>query len=277
METEIFQTRTTEKTIVPWISWGAIFAGLASGLATYLVLALLGLAAGLSAIDPQSAEPLGRVPIITGIWTGISLLLSAFVGGYVAARMSGLSRLADGLLHGMVAWGVSTLVFAYFLTTTVGSMVGGAFGLVGQGAKAVAGGAAATAGGVAGSQGAQSQLETLLKGSAGGGGEIDRESLATLQQRLSAGDREGAVDVMVNQMGFTEERATQVVDRGMALFAAGQDLPEQARDVAGTTVSGLSQISWWLFVAVLLSMILGISGGAVGSRAIMKRRHPLMH
>ena len=42
METEIFQTRTTEKTIVPWISWGAIFGGLASGLAAYLLLTLLG-------------------------------------------------------------------------------------------------------------------------------------------------------------------------------------------------------------------------------------------
>ena len=38
----------------------------------------------------------------------------------------------------MVAWGISTVVFAYVLTTSVGSLVGGAFGIVGQGAKVVA-------------------------------------------------------------------------------------------------------------------------------------------
>ncbi len=278
METRITsEGRITEKrTYFPWISWGAIFGGLASGLGIYLLLALLGLAAGITAVDPQSSEPVGNAPLITGIWTSISLVLSAFVGGYVAARMSGLTRLADGMMHGLVAWSISTLVFAFIITTTVGSIVGGAFSLLGQGAKAAAGGAAATAGGVSGSPGAQTQLESLLKGSSGQG-DISRESMTSLQQRLSSGDRGGAVDIMVNQMGFTPDRAEAVVDQGMVLFGSAQNLPEQARGAASSAVSGLTKVSWGLFIGVLLSMALGILGGAVGAKASVKRRNPILH
>lgn len=277
METQTFGSRTTEKRApFPWISWGAIFGGLASGLAVYLLLALLGLAAGLSAINPQSAEPVGKVPLMTGIWTSISLLLSAFAGGYVAARMSGLSRLADGLFHGLVAWGVSTLFFAFLVTTSIGSILGGAFSVLGQASKAVAGGAAATAGGVAGSSSAQTQLATLLKGSAGGG-DISQKSIRNLQQQLQSGDRDGAINVMVNQMGFTQDRAEQMVDKGMALFGSTQNLPEKGQQAASSAVSGLSKISWSLFIGVLLSMALSLVGGAIGSKATVKRRNPLPH
>jgi hypothetical protein len=270
METQTFETRPAQRsTRFPAISWGAIFAGLASGFAVQLLLILFGLAAGLSAVDPQSAGA-GRIPLMAGIWTGISLILSAFTGGFVAAMMSGFSRLADGLLHGMVAWGISTVLFAYALTTSVGSLIGGAFGIAGQSARAVAGG-------VAGSPAARNQLLNLLKGSAGGEGEISQKSLTALQKRLAAGDRDGAVDVMVSRMGFSQKRAEQVVDRGEALFGSGQNMPQQARGAAASAVSGLSKASWGLFIALLLSMILGITGGALGSRTAVKRRHPLAH
>jgi hypothetical protein len=80
---------------------------------------------------------------------------------------------------------------------------------------------------------------------------------------------------MVNQMGFTRDRATQIVDRGLILFGSAQNLPQQARDAATSTVSGLTKVSWGLFAGVLLSMGLGIFGGAIGAKASQKRRHPL--
>lgn len=259
----------------PWISWGAIFGGIASGMATYLLLALLGIAVGLTAIEPQSAEPVGKVPLGALVWTGISMVLAAFVGGYVAARMSGLSRLADGIFHGLVAWGVSTLVFAYLITTSVGNIVGGAFGMIGQTMK-VAGGAAVTAGGAAGAGASQSQLESLLKGGSTRGN-IDQQSLQALQRNLQQGDRNGAINVMVGQMGFTNDRARQIVDQGMALYGKSQQLPEQARDVAASSVSGLAKASWGLFIGVLLSLALGVGGGAIGSRATIRRTSGVPH
>lgn len=277
MEAQTLASRQSvrKRRYFPWISWGAIFGGIASGMATYLLLALLGIAAGLTALEPQAADPVGNVPLGALVWTGISMVLAAFVGGYVAARMSGLSRLADGIFHGLIAWGVSTLVFAYLITTSVGSMVGGAFGMIGQSLK-VAGGAAVTAGGAAGAGGNQAQLESLLKGGSTGGS-IDKESLQAVQQNLQRGDRDGAINVMVTQMGFTNERARQVVDQGMMLFGQAQQLPEKARDVAASSVSGLAKASWGLFIGVLLSLALGVGGGAIGSRATIRRTSGVPH
>lgn len=57
------------------------------------------------------------IPLGTGIWTGISMLISAFVGGYVAARMAGAYNRVDGFYHGATVWGVNWLVFAWLTTT----------------------------------------------------------------------------------------------------------------------------------------------------------------
>jgi hypothetical protein len=250
----------------PWISWAGIFGGLVSGLGVYMTLALLGVAIGLTAINPQAAEPVGQVPLFTGIWTAISLIASAFVGGFVAARISGLTRKSDGMMHGLVAWGVSAIIFAYLISTSVGALLGGTMGILGQAAQAVTGGAVT----VSQSPAAQSSLENLLKGA--GGGNITRESLSTLQGQLSAGDRNGAINTMVNQMGFTRERATTLVDRGMAIYGQA---PETARDIASTAVSGLSAASWSLFIGLLLSLGLSIYGGTVGSHSALRRRNAI--
>jgi hypothetical protein len=268
MAVQTIETEYTQrKNVFPWFSWSAIFGGLASGMATFILLALLGVAAGITAIDPQSAEPVGSVPLMAGIWTGISMLLSAFVGGYVAARLSGLSRRTDGLLHGFVVWGVNTLFFVFLVTTSVGSLLGGVFNVAGQSIRGIAG----AAGEAATSQQGQSPLQALL-----GGANVDQQSLSALQDRISAGDRQGAVDVMVNQMGMDTGRANTVADQAMKAQGALQQLPP-GEDIASAAVSGLTRASWWLFAGTLLSMILGVVGGFVGAKAVGKRRHILAH
>lgn len=117
------------------VSWGAVFGGLAVGLAIQVLLTLLGTAAGLSAIDPQSAEPVGPVPMAMGIWTGLSMLIAAYVGGYVAARLSGLPTRGDGALHGAVTWGVTTLAAVAIATSAAGALIGGTFNILGQGLR----------------------------------------------------------------------------------------------------------------------------------------------
>ena len=226
------QRIVSRRSYFSWISWGSIFAGVIVGLATYMLLALLGVAAGLSAVDTQSADPAGSVPIATGIWTGISMLISAFVGGYVAARMSGLSRMGDGLFHGFVSWGVTTVLFAYLATTAVGSMLGGTFNVLGQGLQGAA-------------QGAVSQAENPNSRATQAGQEL-------------------------------RQQAGQVVDQAAAIVQGDQVSP-QVREVADNTVSALAKASWWLFAGVLLSMLLGIGGGAAGIRATSRRSQDSGH
>jgi hypothetical protein len=278
MATTIIDTRVGEpragetragfaRPLMPYISWAAILGGLVAGLATFFLLALFGLAAGFTAIDPQAAEPVGRVPMFAGIWTGLSMLAGGFIGAYVAARMSGMSRRTDGILHGFVAWGVSTLFFVYLATSGVGALLGGTFAILGQGVQAAAG----AAGGVATSPTAQQQMEELITGSPGA--QISGESLGNLQQQMQAGNREGAIGVLVGEMGFTRDRAEVVVDQGMSLLGSAQQI--EGQQVAATAVEGLTRASWFLFAGVLLSLILSLLGGFLGAKAIVARRTPL--
>lgn len=247
---------------IPMIRWSSIFAGTVAGLASYLLLALFGVAVGLTAIEPEAAEPVGNVPMLTGIWTGISLLIAAFVGGYVAARMSGLERRSDGLLHGFVTWATITLLLTWLATTALGNLIGGAFNVLGQ---SVAGAAQAVT--QPGADGVTERLQALITGSATG--EVSPGDMRALQERLQAGDRDGAVNIMVNRMGFTQDRATQVADQGMALFSPqGQ---QQIRETAGEVLGSAARVSWSLLIALVLGLALGLWGGLLGARTISER------
>src|SRR5690606_2368240 len=98
--------RTARTNRFPAIAWSSIIGGLVVGLATHMLMMLLGVAAGLTAVEfTTTGLGVQNVPEWSAAWNGLSMLLAAFVGGYVAARMSGLRRKADGVLHGFVAWG----------------------------------------------------------------------------------------------------------------------------------------------------------------------------
>lgn len=248
------------------IRWTAILGGLVAGMGTYLLLALLGLATGLTAIDPAAAEPMGAVPVGMGIWTGIITLVAAFIGGYIAARMSGLARTSDGMLHGFLNWAATMVLFAFLATTAVSAVLGGTFAVLGQGLQGAAATATATAAGGQGT-GLMDQLQTMITGTEGG--EISGEDMNVVQQRLQAGDRQGAIDHMVNEMGFTQQRANQVVDTAAPLFT-GQ-LGQEAEQAATTAVDAMAAASWWLFIGLALSLVVALIGGMMGVKAYANR------
>jgi acyl-coenzyme A thioesterase PaaI-like protein len=126
------------------VSWGAIFGGLFVALGVWLLLHALGLAAGLTAIDPNNPRSLKGVGIGTGIWSIIAPLISLFVGGFVSARMAGTIDRPTGALHGAVLWGLTTVAGAALVATALAAVVGAgvraggaAIGLAGQGAGQV--------------------------------------------------------------------------------------------------------------------------------------------
>jgi polyhydroxyalkanoate synthesis regulator phasin len=144
----------TPPPVVRRISWGAILAGVVIALVVQLVLGILGLGIGASTINPLSeANPVAGIGTGAGIWFAVSLLLALFAGGYVAGRMAGIPRRQDGLLHGLLTWGLTILLTFYLLTTTVGSLIGGTARVLGQGLSAVGTGIATAAPVVAGAAG----------------------------------------------------------------------------------------------------------------------------
>lgn len=113
------------------ISWGAVLVGTVVVMVVWMTLALLGMGIGLASVDP-GATPGRGIAIGAMIWWIITSLIALFIGGWVAGRLAGPQRRLDGALHGMATWGVSALVTVFLLTTTVGVLIGGAFGIVGN-------------------------------------------------------------------------------------------------------------------------------------------------
>jgi hypothetical protein len=127
------------------LRWSGVLAGVAVGIAFYLVFNLGGAALGFSDRNLGNGA---AVPLAVAVWSTLSMFASAIVGSYVAARASALRRTADGVLHGVVAWGTTTLVFAVIALTVGGALTGELLGAIAENvrpatAEAVADGAGA--------------------------------------------------------------------------------------------------------------------------------------
>ncbi|MFD2189320.1 hypothetical protein [Pistricoccus aurantiacus] len=116
------------------ISWGAILAGLVVALVVQLTLNMLGLSIGAGVIDPATEEnPLSGVGIGSGIWLVITTLLALFAGGWTAGRLAGMPQSIDGILHGVVTWGLMTLVTFWLMSTAVGNVLSATTSAIGKG------------------------------------------------------------------------------------------------------------------------------------------------
>ena len=126
------------------ISWSAILAGVTVAVAVQLALSLLGAGIGFGLVDPLAGDTpgAGSFGLGAGLWWLVSNLLALAAGGYTAAWLAGNTLRFDGMLHGIVTWGVTLLLTFYLLTTAIGGLIGGAFGMVGE----VASGATSAAG-----------------------------------------------------------------------------------------------------------------------------------
>ncbi|WP_435020572.1 hypothetical protein TA3x_001904 [Tundrisphaera sp. TA3] len=125
------------------ISWAAVFAGVTVTLCAQLLLSLLGLAIGASTIHPlREQDPAAGLGVGAGIWFVATGLISLFAGGWTAGRLAGVPRGVDSTLHGVLTWGLATLLTFYLLTTAMGALIGGAARGLGTVASALGQGAA---------------------------------------------------------------------------------------------------------------------------------------
>lgn len=112
------------------VSWGGIFGGVLAAVGLLLLLAALGFAVGITAVDPQSMQ-LGKLGISAAIWTGVSLLLSLFLGGLVASRLGATFDRTTSFFEGFLVWVVSLLLVAYLAAGGMAWVAGDAFSMMG--------------------------------------------------------------------------------------------------------------------------------------------------
>jgi hypothetical protein len=104
------QTLTGHQSRHSRVSWGGIWAGLFVGLGIQIVLTALGLGVGLTSSGSSATDYIIHLPRGIEVWSGLAWLFSAFLGGYVAAWMSGTNDRAAGVFHGFVTWGIMMTV-----------------------------------------------------------------------------------------------------------------------------------------------------------------------
>src|SRR3954447_22896013 len=112
------------------VSWGGIFGGVLVAVGTLLLLAALGVAIGITAVDPQSMQ-LGKIGIGAGVWTGVSMLLSLFLGGMVSSRLGATFDRTTSFFDGFLVWVVSLLLVAYLAAGGMAWVAGDAFSMMG--------------------------------------------------------------------------------------------------------------------------------------------------
>lgn len=283
------------------LSWGAIVAGMFVATALHVVLALLGLAIGMDVWSPgDRVDTLGAS---LGIWTVVSGIIALFVGGLVTGRLAGVLTRGDGALHGAVLWSLATILAAWLITSGIGTIVGGALGLVGRTATAVAGGVgqigAAAAGQAAGVDigAVQREVEAALRetgnpalspdsltaeaerigerttGTASSDA-IARDIVQTIRDLGGRIDRDAIANVIASRTSLSRPEAERVA---MRVENLGQGIAQQAGELldtagvyaeraAGQGSEAISTAAWWALLT------LGLSFGAAVGGVVVKAR-----
>lgn len=221
--------RAPATAIVKRISWGAVIAGVAVVLATQLLLSMLGIGIGASTISPTTEQnPTQGLGTGAAIWFGISTLISLFLGGMVAGRLAGMPLKMDSALHGLLVWGMSTLLTFYLLTTAIGGLIGGTASILGKGLS-VAGQTAATA--------------TTAAGNA-------------------ASNNPDAVNQAQDKVAQLKDQATAKIDQLKDQAKANApEINARAREAGDAAASGVSKAALATFVILLLGALAAILGG----------------
>ncbi len=122
-------------------AWSAIFAAAFIAAGIEFTLTALGITLGVPIITAASpANPLGAVGAGAAFWLGITTIISLFIGGYAAGRLSGSLRPAMGLWHGLAMWGLVSVFSFLSVNYAFSAFFGGAAGMLGRGLAAPAGG-----------------------------------------------------------------------------------------------------------------------------------------
>lgn len=263
------------------LKWGAIFGGGVAALAIASMLYALGLALGLSWIDPNDPGSLRPSGIFSAIWMIVVSLVALFVGGYVAARGAGALSRGPGALHGLVMWGLSVVAGVWLLGNVASAVVRGGAALGGAAMNAVSGPIQSV-----------SQLRALpahfgmdsedllmpinQRLRQQGKPEVTAQQVESatqhvIQRSLRDGqlDRETLVQALAVNTSLSQADAEQLAaDAQMRFQTARADVDQRLSNVSRTALEAAEDSSaafWALFGALLLGLAAAVGGSVVAS------------
>jgi hypothetical protein len=113
------------------IDWGAIWGGVFTFLAIWSVFGALGLAIFSSAANPRAAAPVMGMSVGIAIWTIVLTVIAMYVAGRETGRLAGVLTRHDGLVHGLMMFGLSVTA-VLVLVSLGGSVLTGSAGANGS-------------------------------------------------------------------------------------------------------------------------------------------------
>jgi len=268
------------------ISWAAIFGGVILVVAVQLLLGLLGAGIGLGTVNTNSgttpdASSLG---IGAGLWWFISSIIALGFGSYVAAWLAGVEIKWDGVLHGLVTWGIATLLTIYLLTSAVGSVVGGGFSAVGSAASAAGSGVKDAAQPLAQAAGVspdmmQQQAEAYLQPANPDPAtmspqDAQKQVVTNLTTYAKGGSeapaaKERVINIMAAQQHISHDDAAKQFDDAQAKLQQTRDQAVQtAKNAADASAAAASKTSF----AAFGNLLLGATAAAIGGSLAVQRR-----
>jgi hypothetical protein len=242
------------------VSWGGIFGGVLVALGLLFLLGALGVAIGITAVDPGQTEA-STLGAGAGIWTAVSLLVALFVGGMVATRIGAITDGTTGFFEGALVWVVSMLLMVYLAASGVGMIAGTATRLVG---------------------GATQAASSVMQG---GGANLDMSgSVEQIVQRLK--DPKTAQQI-ASATGMQQSEVQRSLSGTAQRVEQNRDDPTRAAAEAKAGVSELmqkakssgaleqkaeeiqpqaSRAAWMTFGALVLSLLAAVIGAMIGRR-----------
>ncbi len=263
------------------ISWAAIFGGVILVVAVQLLLSLLGAGIGLGTVNTNAGTTpdASNLGINAGIWWVVSSIVALLFGGYVSAWLAGIELRWDGLLHGLVTWGIAMLLTIYLLSSAVGGIIGGGFSALGSVASAAGSTVKDAAQPLAQAAGVspdviQQQTQAYLKPANPDPAamtlqEAQKEVGSNLVTYAKGGaDAPAAKDrviaIMAAQQHVDHDAAAKQFDDAQAKLKQTKDQAVQtAKDAADTSAAAASKTSFAAFADLLLGAIAAAIGGSL--------------
>ncbi|RWI11875.1 PhnA-like protein [Mesorhizobium sp.] len=255
------------------VSWGAIFAGVVVALVVQVLLTMLGAGIGIATLDAGTGEntEASTFSIAAGIWYILSGIVAAFVGGYIAARMSGKTLPTTGAFHGLTTWALTTLLVLYFLTSTVGAIVGGAFSGIASAVGGLSETVAQTAAPIVAEANPLEAIEAQVRSTGTDPEALNNAAIDAIRALIMGNQadanaaRQNAAQALATARGIPLEQATQqVTQMEQQYHQAIERAQQQATEAAETAASVVSTGALLAFASLVLGAIAGWFGGRSG-------------
>ncbi len=259
------------------ISWAAIFGGVVLVVAVQLLLSMLGTGIGLGTVNTNagSTPDASSFGIGAGVWWVVSSVVALGFGGYVAAWLAGVEIRWDGLLHGLVTWGIATLLTIYLLSSAVGGIIGGGFSALGGITSAAGSGIndAAKAAGVSPDM-VQQQAQSYLKPANPDPAtmtpqDAQKQVVTNLATYAKGGPdapaaKQQVIAIMAAQQHISTDDAAKQFDTNEAKLKQDKDQAiRTAKNAADESAAAASKTAFAAFGDLLLGAIAAAIGGSL--------------